>query len=235
MSDQIAKNGKVRRGYLGVSIQDAKDVSAAFGLDPNLEGVLVAAITDPNTPGAKAGLKAGDVIVKFNGQKVTESSELQQAVGNSPVGSAVTVTVIRDGQPVQLKAVLEELPELGATNRSQPAPNDGADENTLKGGTSLPIPGLKARDLTPAVARVLKIKPTKGIALTEITPNSPADDAGLQVGDVVTKVGQVPVNTVAEMQAEITRILGRQTGNEKQVALRVTREGQDNFVIITVD
>ena len=235
VSDQIAKNGKVRRGYLGVSIQDAKDVSAAFGLDPNLEGVLVAAITDPNTPGAKAGLKAGDVIVKFNGQKVTESSELQQAVGNSPVGSAVTVTVIRDGQPVQLKAVLEELPELGATNRSRPAPDDGADENTLKGGTSLPIPGLKARDLSPAVARALKIKPTKGIALTEITPNSPADDAGLQVGDVVTKVGQVPVNTVAEMQAEITRILGRQTGNEKQVALRVTREGQDNFVIVTVD
>ena len=235
VSDEIAKNGKVRRGYLGVKIQDAKDMSAAFGLDPNLEGVLVASIEDPNTPGAKAGLKAGDVIVKFNGETVTESGELQQAVGNSPVGSAVTVTVIRDGKPVQLKAVLEELPDVTPPTRPQTAPEDGGKDDALKGGANLPIPGLKARDLNPSLANALGIKTTKGIALTEVTPDSPADDAGLQKGDVVTKVGQKPVNSVAEMQAEIARILGAQTGTEKQVALRITRDGIDNFVIVTID
>ena len=235
VSDQLSKNGKVRRGYLGVKIQDAKDVSAAFGLDPNLEGVLVASIEDPNTPGAKAGLKAGDVIVKFNGETVKESSGLQRAVGNSPVGSAVTLTVIRDGKPVQLKAVLEELPDVATLSRPQAAPDNGGGDNTVKGGTSLPIPGLKARDLNPSVAKALKIKPSKGIALTEVTPDSPADDAGLQVGDVVTKVGQKAVSSVAEMQAEISRILNAQTAGEKQVALRIERDGVENYVIITVD
>ena len=235
VSDQLAKSGRVRRGYLGVSIQNAKDVSAAFGLDPNLEGVLVAAITDPNTPGAKAGLKAGDVITKFNGQTVTESGELQKAVGNSPVGSAVTLTVIRDGQPVQLKATLEELPDAKTPARPQVAPDNGDDNSALQGGTSLPIPGLKARDLSPAVARALKIKPTKGIAITEVADDSPAADAGLQPGDVVTKVGQKPVANVTEMKAEISRILGAQTGDNKQVALRVQRDGVENFVIIALD
>ena len=235
VSDQLAKNGKVRRGYLGVSIQNAKDVSAGLGLPANMEGVFVAAITDPNTPGAKAGLKAGDVITQFNGQKVTESSGLQQAVGNSPVGSAVTITVIRDGQPVQLKATLEELPDVKAPTKPQMSPDQGDDKSALQGGSSLPIPGLKARDLNAAVARALKIKPTTGVALTEVAPDSPADDAGLQAGDVITKVGQKPVKTVAEMTAEINRILGTQTGDNKQVALRVQRDGVENFVIVTLD
>lgn len=236
VSEQLAKNGKVRRGYLGVSIQDAKKVSAAFGLPANTEGVLVAAITDPNTPGAKAGLKAGDVIIEFNGQKVTESGELQKAVGNSPVGSQVTLTVLRDGKPVQLKAVLEELPDAKSAPSEDAMPDNGADGNSaLQGGTALPIPGLKARDLNAAVARALKIKPTTGIAISEVADNSPAADAGLQAGDVVTKVGQKPVKTVAEMTAEIKRILATQTGDGKQVALQVEREGKPNFVIITLD
>ncbi len=235
VSEQLAKNGKVRRGYLGVSIQDAKKVSAAFGLPANTEGVLVAAITDPNTPGAKAGLKAGDVIIEFNGQKVTESGELQKAVGNSPVGSQVTLTVLRDGKPVQLKATLEELPDAKSAPSADAAPDNGGDNSVLQGGTALPIPGLKARDLNPAVARALKIKPTTGIAISEVADASPAADAGLQAGDVVTKVGQKPVKTVAEMTAEIKRILGTQTGDSKQVALRVERDGIANFVIITLD
>ena len=234
VSDQLAKNGRVRRSYLGVKIQDAKDNAAALGLDPNLKGVLVASIEDPNTPGAKAGLQAGDVIVKFNGKTVTESSELQNAVGTSPVGSTVTITVIRDGKPVQLTATLEELPEAVAPKTPDAAP-DQNDGGVTRGGTSLPIPGLKARDLNAAVAKALKIKPTKGIAITEVADDSPAADAGLQPGDVVTKVGQKPVNSVTEMTAEINRILGAQTGKNKQVALQVERDGVKNFVFVTLD
>ena len=234
IADQLSKNGKVRRGYLGVSIRNAQDVSAGFGLDPNLKGVLVESIANPNTPGAKAGLKAGDVITKFNGEPVSKSTELQRAVGNSPVGSAVTVTVIRDGKPVQLKAVLEELPDVTNASDQQddaPAPDKAG---PTRGGMALPIPGLKARNLSPAVAQALKIKPTKGVVISEVADDSPAIDAGLQVGDVVTKVGQKPVNTVAEMTAEITRILGTQTGDEKQVAIRISRDGQETYLIVTL-
>ena len=233
VADQLAKNGKVVRGYLGVSIRPVEDVSAGFGLDPNLKGVLVESVTNPNTPGAKAGLKAGDVITKFNGEPVSKPTELQRAVGNSPVGSAVTVTVIRDGQPVQLKATLEELPEVGTLQQ----PQGGGDRNQggpTKGGVAVPVPGLKARDLSPAVAQAFKIKPTKGVVISEVAENSPAEDADLQPGDVVTKVGQKPVNSVAEMSAEITRILGTQKGDEKQVAIRINRDGQETYLIVTL-
>ena len=233
VADQLAKSGKVRRGYLGVSIRNAEDVSAAFGLDPNLKGVLVESIADPNTPGAKAGLLPGDVITKFNGQPVSKSTELQRAVGNSPVGSAVTMTVVRDGKPIQLKATLEELPDTPAAQRPDMTPDNGNSAPT-RGGIDLPIPGVKARDLSAAVARALNIKPTKGIVISEIADDSPAADAGLQVKDVVTKVGQKPVNSVAEMNAEISRILAAQTGTEKQVALRVERNGQSSFLIIVL-
>lgn len=233
VADQLAKSGKVRRGYLGVSIRNAEDVSAAFGLDPNLKGVLVESVADSNTPGAKAGLKAGDVITKFNGQDVTKSTELQRAVGNSPVGSAVTLTVVRNGSPIQLKATLEELPDTPTAQRPDMTPDQGKAGQT-RGGIALPIPGVKARDLSPAVASALKIKTTKGVVISEIADDSPATDADLRVGDVVTKVGQKSVNSVAEMNAEITRILGVQKGTEKQVALRIERNGQSSFLIIAL-
>ena len=234
IADQLAKNGKVRRGYLGVSIRNVEDVAAGFGLDPNLKGVLVESVANPNTPGAKAGLKPGDVITKFNGEPVSKSTELQRAVGNSPVGSAVTVTVIRNGNPIQLKATLEELPDVTSDQNTPDDAPDTGKAGPAKGGMTLPIPGLKARDLSPAVAQALKIKPTKGVVISEVTQDSPADDAGLQVGDVVTFVGQKPVTSVADMTAEITRILGSQKGTDKQVALRVERNGQSTFLIITL-
>ena len=103
-----------------------------------MKGVLVESVANPNTPGAKAGLKPGDVITKFNGEPVSKSTELQRAVSNSPVGSAVTVTVIRDGQPVQLKAVLEELPEVGTVQANQGG--ERAQGGPTKGGTAFRFP-----------------------------------------------------------------------------------------------
>lgn len=234
VADQLAKGGKVRRGYLGVSIRNAEDIAAAYGLPADTKGVLVDSIADPNTPGARAGLKAGDVITKFNGTPVTKSTELQRLVGSSPVGSQVTLTVLRDGGTVQLKATLEELPDLKSANTPNEAPNSGQ-SNPSAGGTSLAIPGLKARELTPEVARALNIKPTKGIVITNVEEDSPASDAGLRRGDVVLKVGQKSVNTIAQMQAEIKRILQLQTGDDKQVALRISRNGEDATVFVTVN
>ena len=233
VSDQLAKNGKVRRGYLGVSIQNADKVAPAYGYPEGTKGVLVDSIADPNTPGAKAGLKAGDVITKFNGQTVTKSTELQRLVGSSPVGSTVTLSVLRGTQNVELKATLDELPAVKGNQLPDNAPD--SNDNAVTGGTSLAVPGLKARDLTPAVARALKIKPTTGVVITDVDEDSAAGDAGLKRGDVVLKVGQKTVGTVAEMQTEIQRILKLQTGDTKQVALRISRDGEDNTVIVSID
>ena len=235
VADQLAKNGKVRRGYLGVSISSAEDKGAAFGLDPNLKGVLVEKVENPNTPGGKAGLKAGDVITKFNGETVTKPNELQRLVGSSEVGSQATMTVVRGDQTLTLRATLEELPDTIGGNTPDEAPGaPDSQNNPAAGGTSLAIPGLKARNLSPAVARALGIKTTQGVGITDVNEDSPAGEAGLQRGDVVLKVGQKTVNNVDELQSEIQRILKPQTGDEKKVALQIERNGQRSFVIVTL-
>ena len=100
IAEQLVKNGKITRGYLGVMIQslDARN-AASYGLDESTKGVLVAKVTK-DTPGARAGLEEGDVIVAFNGKKVSKSNELQGLVGAAPVGSTVKLTVLRAGKNV---------------------------------------------------------------------------------------------------------------------------------------
>ena len=231
VADQIASSGRVRRGYLGVSIKNVEDVAAAYGLDPNLKGVLIESISAPNGPGAKAGLRPGDVITKFNGETVAKSSDLQRRVGNAPIGSTITLDVVRGGQTVQLKAVTEELRDVAAPKA---AGDDGSSANPgATNGTASAIPGLKTKNLSAEVARQLKIKSTHGVVVTQVEDSSPADDAGLKVGDVIEQVAQTPVASVNDMNAQVKALLGRQTGSKK-VALYVNRDGERSFVVISI-
>jgi len=234
VAEQIAKNGRVRRGYLGVKIAPVDSADAvAFGLAEGTKGVLIASVEDPKAPGAIAGLLAGDVVTKFDGKAVTKPSELQGMVGNSPVGSTITLTVLRGERTIDLKAILKELPEGPAAPATPDKPgNDGAAGPT--NGTALSIPGLKVRNLSPAVAKALGIEITTGVVVTSVDADSPADDAGLQRGDVIEQVGQTKVSTLTELQGQVNTILGRQKGVRKQVALYVNRGGTRNFVTITI-
>src|SRR5690606_22283413 len=100
IANQLLKSGgHIKRGYLGVKISDLKDRGAAFGLNPEIKGVLVEEVM-PNTPGAKAGLQPGDVITEFNGTKVSQSSELQNQVGTTPVGTKTKLSVLRNGKTI---------------------------------------------------------------------------------------------------------------------------------------
>lgn len=230
VADRIVKDGRVRRAYLGVKIANVEDRGQAFGLSPSLKGVLVEELSDPNGPGAKAGLQPGDVITKFNDTSVDKSSQLQSLVGNSPVGSTVTLTVVRDNKTITLNAQLDELKDSVTPDADAGAPMEAPGDIT---GTSSPVPGLKVHDLTPAVAHALGIKATSGVVVTDVADNSPAQDAGLMRGDVIERVGQNPVASTADLQANVNRILNSQTG-EKKVALYISRGGQHSFVIVTI-
>jgi serine protease Do len=232
VADQLATGGRVRRGYLGVSIRSVEDVAVAYGLDPNLKGVLIESISDPNGPGATAGLRPGDVITKFEGKAVTKSSELQRMVGNAPIGSTITLDVVRGGKTIQLKAVTKEL-------KDAPLPKPGADDAVpapgATNGTSTAIPGLKTKNLSADVARALGIKTQKGVVVTQVDEGSPAEDADLQRGDVIEQVGQTSVGSVTDMNSQIAQILNRQTGTGKKVALYINRNGERRSVVITVN
>jgi len=229
-ADRIVKEGRVRRSYLGVSISNVEDTGSAFGLDPGLKGVLIQSVTDPNGPGAKAGLQPGDVVTKFNDQTVKTSSELQGLVGNSPVGSTANLTVVRNGKTITLTATLDELkdtPDKATAAAPAPAPDATAGQSSV-------IPGLKLRNLSPEVARALGINITRGVVVTDVTEDSPAGEAGLQRGDVIERVAQTPVTGVTDFGTAVTGILNRQTGDSKKVALYINRGGQRSFVIVNV-
>jgi len=230
VADQLATGGRVRRGYLGVQIGTIENEGQAYGLDPNLKGVVISGISDPNGPGAKAGLQPGDVITGFNGQPVARSNKLQSLVGNSPIGSTITLDVIRAGKTIQLKAVTQELKDTAV--KAIPT-NDTPDAGPTKGSATA-IPGLKTRNLSADVARALGIKATKGVVVTDVTEGSPAEDAGLQRGDVIEQVAQTSVGSVADLNTQVARILGGQGEGQKKVALYVNHGGTRTFVIVTI-
>jgi len=239
IADQLVKSGRIRRGYLGISITDLNaDNAAALGIDATTRGVLVNDVQDPNTPGARAGLQAGDVIQSFNGQNVTKSTELQRLVGNAPVNSEATLKVLRNGQTVNLTARLDELKDE-TTRVARTAPNGGDNDNgNDNAGATTNTLGLRLRAITPQLAQRYELKVNQGVVVTGVDEDSPAGAAGIQPGAVIERVGTTRVNTPQEVAAAVQRILGANAGpnagEDKRVALYVSFQGQRTFVFIRV-
>jgi len=222
----LSGGGHIKRGYLGVQISDLKDGGAAFGLDPNLKGVLVQQVM-PNTPGAKAGLQPGDIITEFNGKKVNKSSELQQRVGETPVGTKTSLTILRDGKTKKLSITLAELPDEIKTGN-----NDGATPESQVKPNQL---GLSVRPLTPELAQRFGIKSKNGVLVVGVKSGSPAANAGLRQGDVVERAGQTPVNNPKELENAVKDILSKQRGDNKSVALYVNSRGARRYVTVEMN
>jgi serine protease Do len=217
--EQILKTGKVSRGYLGVSIQNVNaDLAKAFRL-PSAEGVLIGDVT-ADSPGAKAGLQKGDVIVGLNSQPVATAEDLRLRVSQTAPGTTVKLEAIRDGQKKQFTATLMELPD---TNERASGDRGGGASPTEPA-----LDGLQVSTLTSDVAQQLNLPPgTRGVVVTSVDPNSKAADAGLQRGDVIQEVNRKPVNSVEQFRAAI-----RDTVNEP-ILLLVNHGGQTGYRVIT--
>jgi serine protease Do len=185
---QLEAKGHVTRGWLGVSIQSmTPELAKAFKLEPE-HGALVADVV-PNSPAAKAGLKTGDVITEYDGHAIAKTGDLPRLVSNAQIGHSATMRVLRDGKPLTVTAQIATLPES-----EQPA------EATPTGGKSL---GLTVRPLTPALAKRLEVPDKVGLVVTEVTDGSPADQAGIQPGDVIVEVNRQPARSVAAFRKAI--------------------------------
>ncbi len=213
--EELISKGKVTRGYLGLIPQDI-DNSLAKALNlKSTEGSIVGDVTAEG-PAAKAGIKHGDVILEFNGKKIENSTELRNIVAETAPGSAVTVTVLRDGKEKNLTVTLGERP---------------SDEELAKGSESAPGEesqkklGLSVQTLTPEIAGQLNYKNDHGVVITEVTPGSPADDAGLQRGDLVKEVDQTAVRSVSEFKKAVGAL---HSGDD--IAFLV-RRGQNTFYV----
>lgn len=182
VADQLKQYGKVSRGWLGVMIQEVTpDLARSFDLDKP-HGALVSQVME-DSPAQKAGVKAGDIIVSFNGTAINRSAELPPLVGRVRPGTKAPVTVIRDGEEKTLQIEIEELPE----EPMQRAAAEPAPANRLN---------LTVANLTPEQR---ERQDTQGVAVKEVN-QGPAAQAGIRPGDIIVRLNNQPVNDVAEFE-----------------------------------
>ena len=214
--EQILKNGKVVRGWLGVAIQDVDPAMAeALGLKAT-KGALVGDVT-LGSPAAKAGFKRGEVIVELDGHAVDSGRDLRNRVSQMAPGSKVKLVVVSGGAKRELTVVLGELPEKFASRSldGQPSTPEGL--------------GLEVAPLSPNVMQKLDLPPgTTGVLVAKVQRDSPAADVGLRPGDVITEANQRVVANPSALAEEFHKSRG------KRMALLVLREGATSYVSIEV-
>jgi serine protease Do len=192
--ETLIKYGKVSHGYMGIGISDVTPENSKFFDVKKAEGALVTQV-EPNSPGAKAGLKTGDVITGLNGQAVNDAGELQVQVGQKRPGTTIDLDVIREGKSMKVPVTLQAM---GGRN--------GEDESaTSEHGK--PRWGLGLEDLSPDARGELQApKEINGALVGNVQPGSPADNAGLRQGDVILEVNRHPVQSASEAAKELGKI-----------------------------
>ena len=192
--DNLIKYGKVSHGYIGIGINDVTPDEAKFFHVNNASGAVVTQV-EPNSPGAKAGLKVGDVITELNGKAVSDAGELQVKVGEQQPGTTLHIKALRDGNSVDIPVTLEAMDKSDREKQN-------ADASHGK-----PRWGLGLGDLTPDLRQQLQAgEAVQGAVIEQVMPGSPADNAGLQAGEVITEVNRQPVHSAADVQKALAGI-----------------------------
>ena len=224
--DQLREFKEVRRGWLGVRIQQVTDdIAESLGIKP-VRGALVAGIDDKG-PAKPAGIEPGDVIVKFDGKDIKEMRDLPKIVGDTPIGKDVPVVIIRKGKE-ETKTVrlgrLEDTPVQASVKTDVPAPDKPVVQKAL---------GLNLANMSDDLRKKYKIKDgVKGVVIVEVDANSPAAEKRLTAGDVIVKVTDEEVANAADVQKRIDQL--KKDGKKTALLLVANAEGDVRFVALAL-
>jgi serine protease Do len=221
--DQLQQFGETRRGWLGVRIQDVTpDVAEAMGL-AEASGALVTDV--PDGPAKDAGISAGDVITRFDGQPVTDAGDLTRRVADAPIGEAVPVIVQREGRTETLAVTLGRREDAEASvPASAPAPEEPKEMQSL-GLTLAPLDDdMRARLGLDASA--------EGLMIMAVDPASEAYTKGLREGDLITEAGQSRVVRLQDLEDRIAEAKG---AGRKSLLLLIRRGGDPRFVALSIE
>jgi serine protease Do len=186
----LIKTGRVVRGFLGASTQDVSPQLGKIFRLPDVKGAIVTDV-QPKGSAERAGLKRGDVIVRFDGRDVMDSGQLRNLVAQAPIGSKHRLELIRDSKSYVAELVVQEAPHE-RLKKSQ-APSASA-------VTAHPLSGVVFDDVTPPLARQMDLPVNSGVVVTDIEEGSLAESSGLQPGDVVLELNRQPVTNFSVFQ-----------------------------------
>ncbi len=226
--DQLREFKEVRRGWLGVRIQQVSDeIAESLSIRP-ARGALIAGIDDKG-PAKPAGIEPGDVVVRFDGKDIKEMRDLPKIVADTPVGKDVEVIVIRNGKEekktVKLGRLEDEKKQAALDTKKDAAPEA---KPVVKKAL-----GLDLANLTDDLRKKHNIKDkVKGVLITGVDPNSPASEKRLAPGMVIAEVQQQPVANAAELQQRIEKL--KKDGKKAAVLLVVTPDGDPSFVALSL-
>lgn len=215
---QLKGTGKVTRGMIGVIIQPVtQDLARQFKLDRAI-GALIGQVT-PGGPAEKAGIKAGDIILKYQGQDITQGNMLPALVAETPVGTRAQLVLFRDGKELPIEVLIGELPE------EHTAAGGGQSSNSPEDDL-----GFTIQVLTPELAQSLGLEEHSGLLVSDVRPGSLAADSGLQRGDLIVEAGTGGNRQVVKSATDLQDVL---TQNKSQnILLLVKSNKQTRFVLL---
>jgi serine protease Do len=207
---QLESTGKVTRGWLGVSIQAmTPDLAASLGLD-NAKGALVSSVVQ-DSPAGQAGIKAGDVIVGYEGKKIDNANDLPFLVAGTPVGKTVSLQILRNKETMTLPVTIAKMQEEEAVAAT-----------SEKGDL-----GLTVEQITPEVAQNLGLDRTQGVVIRAVAPDSLAEEAGLQPGDIIREIDRKPIRDLSDYKKIMASAV-----QQKSVLFLIQR--QDNTMFLAL-
>ena len=211
-AEQLIQHGKVEHGYLGISMNDVTPDNAHFFNLTDAAGAIVAQVT-PDSPASRGGVQTGDVITKLNGETIANGSALQIAVSQMAPGTKIALGVMRDRKPVTLSLTVGQF-----HGNSEVAQNDGPD------GAQSGRLGLAVSDLTPDARQQINAPDqVHGVVVESVNPASPADEAGIQPGDVIMEVNRKPEQSASQFASEMRQ------NRDKELLLLVWSKGNASY------
>jgi serine protease Do len=246
--DQLKEFGEVRRGWLGVRIQPVTDdIAQSLGLKES-KGALIAGLIE-NSGVDNKEIKAGDVVIRYDGKPVERARDLPRLVAESAVGDEVEVVVVRDGEEKTVKVKLGRLveddksseeatedqappPDMEEGEEGEEVPNAPKKEQKEQAGTS--VLGMKLSEINDDVRGEFGIaEDVEGVAVLYVAPGSAAGEKRIETGDVIVDIGQVTVKSPADVKKRIDAL--RREGRKNALLMLASRSGELRFVTIRID
>ena len=225
---QIREFGHARRGWIGVRIQTVSPELAEGLRLPDAKGALIASVSAKG-PADLAGIRQGDVVLKFDGKEITDMRGLPRIVAETPVNKAVPVVVWRQGKEVDLTATVAEFPETEQTASAEPA---ATEPDQPEKGAKVEALGVELTSLDDQARKDFDLADdAEGVVVTKIDPDGPAAEKDLQQGDVIVEVDQKAVKSPDDVR---DRVKAAQDNGYRVVTLLINRKGDFQWVAVKI-